>query len=107
MYYSIWSSYGHGSVNSQVYGHSSRHVMDNTWRRLAGMTINQNSVEYQMKLKSVNETIYNDTYVLAQKIVTERVPREVRDMIWMDAVGRQTARIMETIADAVDETYIS
>jgi hypothetical protein len=60
-----------------------------------------------MKLKSVNETIYNDKYVLAQKIVTEQVPREVRNLVWMDESGRLGSWIMETIADAVDETHIS
>jgi hypothetical protein len=60
-----------------------------------------------MKLKSVTETIYNEVYVLAQKIVTEQVPREVRNLIWMDDSGRLSSWIMETIADAVDETHIS
>jgi hypothetical protein len=60
-----------------------------------------------MKLKSVTETIYNEAYVLAQKTVTEQVPREVMNLVWMDEIARLSSWIMETIADAVDETHIS
>jgi hypothetical protein len=60
-----------------------------------------------MKLEPVNETIYNEVYVLAQKTVTEEVPRNVRNLVWMDDSGRLGSWIMETIADAVDETHIS